>query len=71
MENEKFTIVDKIGENKVIAFRNKTSVALDTSGEKLTFSDFTYSFEEVLSIAKKIKQLQSDREDIGSTVAAV
>ena len=71
MENEKFTIVDKIGENKVIAFRNKTSVALDTSGEKLTFSDFTYSFEEVLSIAEKIKQLQLDREDICSTVASV
>ena len=71
MESEKFTIVDKIGENKVIAFRNKTSVALDTTGEKLTFSDFTYSFEEVLSIAEKIKQLQSDREDIGSTVASM
>ena len=71
MESEKFTIVDKIGENKVIAFRNKTSVALDTTGEKLTFSDFTYSFEEVLSIAEKIKQLQLDREDIGSTVASV
>ena len=71
MESEKFTIVDKIGENKVIAFRNKTSVALDTTGEKLTFSDFTYSFEEVLSIAEKIKQLQSDREDIGSSVGSV
>ena len=59
MENEKFTIVDKIGEDNVIAFRNKTSVALDTSGEKLTFSDFTYSFEEVLSIAKKIEQIQA------------
>ena len=66
-----FTIVKKIGKDKIIAFRNKTSVALDTTGEKLTFSDFTYSFEEVLSIAKKIKQLQSDREDIGSTVASV
>ena len=71
MSNEKFTVVDKIGEDKVIAFRNKTSVALDTSGEKLTFSDFTYSFEEVLSIAEKIKQLQSDGENIGSTVASV
>ena len=71
MKNEKFTIVDKIGENKVIAFRNKTSVALDTTGEKLTFSDFTYSFEEVLSIAKKIKQLKLDRDEIGSTVATV
>ena len=59
MKNETFTIVDKIGENNVIAFRNKTSVALDTSGKKLTFSDFTYSFEEVLSIAKKIEQIQA------------
>ena len=71
MSNEKFTIVDKIGEDKVIAFRNKTSVALDTSGKKLTFSDFTYSFEEVLSIAKKIEQLRLDEEDIGATGAAV
>ena len=71
MSNEKFTIVDKIGEDKVIAFRNKTSVALDTSGKKLTFSDFTYSFEEVLSIAKKIEQLELDRDEIGSTVATV
>jgi|TARA_Y100001951_G_C11122019_1_gene173351 hypothetical protein len=59
MKNETFTIVDKIGEDNVIAFRNKTSVALDTSGKKLTFSDFTYSFEEVLSIAKKIEQIQA------------
>ena len=58
MSNEKFTIVDKIGKDNVIAFRNKTSVALDTSGKKLTFSDFTYSFEEVLSIAKKVEQIQ-------------
>ena len=71
MKDDKFTVVDKIGEDKVIAFRNKTSVALDTSGEKLTFSDFRYSFEEVLSIAEKIKQLQSDGENIGSTVASV
>ena len=69
MAKEEFTIVDKIGTDNVIAFRNKTSVALDTSGKKLTFNDFTYSFEEVLSIAEKIKQLQVDSEEIGSTVA--
>ena len=69
MAKEEFTIVDKIGTDNVIAFRNKTSVALDTSGKKLTFSDFTYSFEEVLSIAEKIRQLQVDPEDLGSTIA--
>ena len=66
-----FTIVKKIGKDKVIAFRNKTSVALDTTGKKLTFSDFTYSFEEVLSIAEKIKELKLDRDEIGSTVATL
>ena len=66
-----FTIVKKIGKDKVIAFRNKTSVALDTTGEKLTFSDFTYSFEEVLSIAEKIKELKLDGDEIGSTVATL
>ena len=66
-----FTVMDKIGDDKVIAFRNKISVALDTTGKKITFSDFTYSFEEVLSIAKKIEQLELDREEIGSTVATV
>ena len=70
MENEKFTIVDKIGKDNVIAFRNKTSVALDTSGEKLTFSDFTYSFDEILSVARKIEQLKAN-ENIGSTVESV
>ena len=71
MTDEKFTIVDEIGDDKIIAFRNKTSVALDTSGKKLTFSDFTYSFEEVLSIAKKIEQLKLDGDEIGSTVGTV
>jgi len=70
MNDEKFTIVDKIGEDNVIAFRNKTSVALDTSGEKLSFSDFTYSFDEILSVARKIEQLKAN-ENIGSTVASV
>ena len=66
-KDDEFTIVKDIGEDKVIAFRNKTSVALGHSDEEVTFSDFTYSFEEVLSIAEKIKQLR-DTEGIGSTL---
>ena len=66
-----FTIVDKIGEDNVVAFRNTASIAIDFEDKTLRFSDLHYSFEEVLSIAEKIKQLQSDREDIGSTVGSV
>ena len=60
MSDEKLTVVDKIGDDNVIAFRNKTSVQLDSSGEKLHLSDYTYSFEEVLSVAKKIEQVQNN-----------
>ena len=69
-KDDEFTIVKDIGEDKVIAFRNKTSVALGHSDEEVTFSDFTYSFEEVLSIAEKIKQLK-DPEGIGSSLKTV
>ena len=57
MTNEKFTVVDKIGADNVIAFRNTASVAIDLEDNKLKFSDLYYSFEEVLSIARRIEQI--------------
>ena len=66
---EKLKIVDKISNDNVLAFRNTTSVSVDFKNKLLKLSDLNYSFEEVLSIAEKIKQLRIDDEDIGSTVA--
>ena len=67
--SEKLKIVDKISNDNVLAFRNTTSVSVDFENKLLKLSDLNYSFEEVLSIAEKIKQLRIDDEDIGSTVA--
>ena len=67
--SEKLKIVDKISNDNILAFRNTTSVSVDFENKLLKLSDLNYSFEEVLSIAEKIKQLRIDDEGIGSTVA--
>ena len=42
MNNEKFTIVDKIGEDNVVAFRNTASIAIDF--EDITLNNLVESF---------------------------
>ena len=59
--SEKLLIVEDINDDNVLAFRTKASVAIDFNEEILKFSDLNYSFEEVLSIAKKIEQIKESR----------
>ena len=58
MSKETLTILDDIGEDDVLAFRSKPSIVINMEKKELEFSDLRYSFEEVLSIAKKIEQIQ-------------
>ena len=58
MTDEKLEIVEKISDNNILAFRNTTSVAVDFENKTLKLSDLNYSFEEVLSIAKKVEKIQ-------------
>ena len=59
--SEKLLIVEDINDDNVLAFRTKASVAIDFNEEILKFSDLNYSFEEVLSIAKKIEEIKESR----------
>ena len=59
--SEKLQIVEDIKSDNVFAFRTKASIAIDFNEEMLKFSDLNYSFEEVLSIAKKIEQMKESR----------
>ena len=60
MSDEEFTVVEEIGEDNILAFRNTASIAIDIKDKTLKFSDLYYSFEEVLSIARKIEQIQNN-----------
>ena len=56
MEKNKLEIVDKI-DGKTLAYRTKPSVELYTATQEVGFSEFSYSWEEVIAIGKKLEDL--------------
>ena len=56
MAKTKLKIVDEI-DGTVLAYRTKSSVELYTATQEVGFSEFSYSWEEVINIAEKLKKL--------------
>ena len=64
MDKPELTIVDKI-DGKTLAYRNKTSVEIFPSTKEVGFNDFSYSWEEVIAIGKKLEGLsEKDLVDV-------
>ena len=64
MEKNKLEIVDKI-DGKTLAYRTKPSVEIYTATKEVGFSEFSYSWEEVIAIAKKLENfLEKDLVDV-------
>ena len=56
MSKPKLTIVDE-PDGKVLAYRNKTSIELFHQTKEVGFNDFSYSWEEIIAIGKKLEKL--------------
>lgn len=56
MDKGKLTIVDE-EDGKVLAYRNKPSIELYPTTKEVGFSEFSYSWEEVIAIGKKLEEL--------------
>ena len=56
MAKTKLDIVDEI-DGTVLAYRTKSSVELYTATQEVGFSEFSYSWEEVIAIGKKLEEL--------------
>ena len=56
-KKSKLLIVDEIDDNKTLAYRNKPSIELYTATKEVGFSDFSYSWEEIIAIGKKLEEL--------------
>ena len=56
MKKNKLEIVDKI-DGKILAYRTKPSVELYTATREVGFSEFSYSWEEVIAIGKKLEEM--------------
>ena len=56
-KKSKLLIVDEIGDNNTLAYRNKPSIELYTATKEIGFSEFSYSWEEIITIGKKLEEL--------------
>ena len=64
MEKTKLDIVDEI-DGTVLAYRTKSSVELYTATREVGFSEFSYSWEEVIALGKKLEDLlEKDLVDV-------
>ena len=56
MKKNELDIVDEI-DGKTLAYRTKPSIELYTATKEVGFSEFSYSWEEVIAIGKKLQDL--------------
>ena len=56
MNKPKLTIVDTI-DGKTLAYRVQPSVEIFPKTKKVGFTDYTYSYKEVIAIGKKLEEL--------------
>ena len=56
-KKSKLTIVDNVDDQGTLAYRNKPSVELYISTKEVGFTDFSYSWEEIIAIGKKLEEL--------------
>jgi len=64
MKKNKLKNVDEI-DGKTLAYRTKPSVELYTATKEVGFSEFSYSWEEVIALGKKLEELlEKDLADV-------
>ena len=56
MSKPKLEIVDTV-DGKTLAYRNKTSIELFHQTKEVGFNDFSYSWEEIIAVGKKLEEL--------------
>ena len=56
MRKPELTIVDTV-DGKTLAYRNITCVEIFPLTQEVGFTDYTYSYKEVIAIGKKLEEL--------------
>ena len=56
-KKSKLVIVDEIGNNKALAYRNKPSVEIYPLTKEVGFSEFSYTWEEIIAVGRKLEEL--------------
>jgi ATP-dependent Zn protease len=59
---DRFTVIDKIDKEGVIAVREKASVQVDKQRREVKMHDFSYTFDEIVAVADRLKAMMPEEE---------
>ena len=59
---DRFTVIDKIDKEGVIAVREKTSVQIDKERREVKMHDFSYTFDEIVAVADRLKAIMPEEK---------
>ena len=65
-KKSKLVIVDELlDDNRTLAYRNKPSIDIYPMTKEIGFSEFSYTYEEIIAIGKKLEEfLKKDVVDV-------
>ena len=55
---DRFSIVDRECDEGIIAVREKASVQINRERKEVKMHDFSYSFDEIIAVADKLKAIE-------------
>ena len=61
---DRFTIVDRECDEGVIAVREKASVQINKERKEVKMHDYSYSFDEIIAIADKLKAVMPLKKEL-------
>ena len=61
---DRFTIVDRECDEGVIAVREKASVQINKERKEVKMHDYSYSFDEIIAIADKLRTMMPIEEKL-------
>ena len=56
-KKSKLIIVEDVCEDGVLAHRNKVSIEIFLTTKEVGFNDFSYSWEDIITVGKKLEEL--------------
>ena len=56
-KRSKLIIVDEVNDDRALAYRNKPSVEIYPLTKEVGFSEFSYTWEEIIAVGKKLEEL--------------
>jgi len=61
---DRFSIVDKVCDEGIIAVREKASVQIDEKRKEVKMHDYSYTFDEIIAVADKLQAISTPRRKL-------